>query len=98
MTLSRHWFTISEASDVTGIDESTIRDEIRHNHLHPRRQGTAVTIVDAELERWLRVRFSSHPQVARRNNGSGSNGSARPGFSVEQWLHQTEGQKQDHLP
>jgi excisionase family DNA binding protein len=92
MTLpSRHWFTISEASEVTGIDESTIRDEIRHNHLHPRRQGTAVTIVDAELERWLRVRFSSHPQVARRSHGSPSSeaDSARPAFSVEQWLHQT---------
>lgn len=98
VAVSPLWFTISEAADVTGIDESTIRNEVRENHLHPRRHGTTAMIVDAELQRWLRVRFPSHEPIdGRRHLGqptSGSDGSsARGGFSVEQWLDQTEYRK-----
>jgi len=95
VAVSPLWFTISEAADVTGIDESTIRNEVRENHLHPRRHGATAMIVDAELQRWLRVRFPSHEPIdGRRHDGrpsSGSEGSsAHGGFSVEQWLNQTE--------
>ena len=95
MTISPLWFTIPEAADLTGIAESTIRSEVRQNYLHPRRHGATVMIVDAELERWLRVRFPSHRPVTRRSRAlgrerSGSDASrARSGFSVEQWLDQT---------
>lgn len=98
VAVSPLWFTISEVADVTGIDESTIRNEVRQNHLHPRRHGATAMIVDAELQRWLHVRFPSHEPVdGWRHLGqspSGSEGSAtRSGFSVEQWLDQTEYRK-----
>jgi excisionase family DNA binding protein len=97
VTFAHLWYTISEAAEVTGIAESTIRTEIRENHLHPRRHGTTTKIVDAELQRWLRVRFPSHRPVARKKMGQPVSGPAGQNsgndFSVEEWLQQTESQK-----
>ena len=98
VAVSPLWFTISEVADVTGIDESTIRNEVRENHLHPRRHGTTAMIVDAELQRWLSVRFPSHEPIdgrrRPRQQPRGPEGSSpRSGFSVEQWLDQTEYRK-----
>ena len=65
MTVTRYWFTISQAADIARISEDAVRTEIRENHLHPRRLGVTALIVDAELDRWLRVRFPSHRSTGR---------------------------------
>jgi excisionase family DNA binding protein len=85
---SRYWFTVAEAAQYTGIDESTIRNEIRDGNLHTRRSDMSVVIVDAELERWVRVRYSSHVPAIRRSQIDRD--APRP-FSVENWLNQTGG-------
>jgi excisionase family DNA binding protein len=84
---SRSWFTVLEAAQYTGIDESTIRKEIRDGNLHTRRLDMNVVIVDAELERWFRVRSSSRPPAVRRSEVDPK--APRP-FSVEDWLNQTD--------
>lgn len=86
---SRSWFTVHEAARYTGIDEETIRRDIRDGNLQTRRLGMNVVIVDAELERWVRVRSSSQAPAARRSQKSGPK--APRAFSVEDWLTQTEG-------
>ena len=83
----RHWFTVVEAAHYTGIDESTIRGEIRDGNLQTRRLDMHVVIVDAELERWVRVRSSSPVPAARRSEIDPK--APRP-FSVEDWLNQTD--------
>src|ERR1700676_5369200 len=85
---SRYWFTVREDAQYTGIDEETIRREIRDGNLHTRRLDVNVVIVDAELERWVRVRRPSHAQAARRSQMDPK--APRP-FSVEDWLDQTDG-------
>jgi excisionase family DNA binding protein len=85
---SRYWFTVHEAAHYTGIDESTIRKAIRDGNLHTRRLAMNVVIVDAELERWVRVRSSSHEPAVRRSQIDPK--APRP-FSVEDWLNQTDG-------
>ena len=100
MSVPRYWLTIEEAAEYTGIEESAIRRDIRDGYLHPRRLGTKVAIVDAELERWVRIRRSSpsnrhHAPSGRSQGGSPSNGQwpERPSsddeFSIEAWLQQT---------
>ena len=84
---SRHWFTVHEAAQYTGIDESTIREAIRDGNLHTRRLEMHVVIVDAELERWVRVRPASRAPAAHRPRIDPE--SPRP-FSVEDWLNQTD--------
>ena len=84
---SRSWFTVVEAAQYTGIDESTIRQEIRDGNLQTRRLDMHVVIVDAELERWVRVRSSSRPPRAARRSQVDPK-APRP-FSVEDWLNQT---------
>jgi len=86
---SRSWFTVHEAARYTGIDEETIRGEIRDGNLHTRRLGMNVVIVDAELERWVRVRSSSQVPAVRRSQENQPK-APRP-FSVEDWLTQTDG-------
>ncbi|HZM53711.1 MAG TPA: helix-turn-helix domain-containing protein [Acidimicrobiales bacterium] len=85
---SRYWFTVPEAAQYTGIDEATIRKEIRDGNLQTRRLKMNVVIVDAELERWVRVRFSSHVPAVRRSQIDPKD--PLP-FSVEDWLSQTDG-------
>jgi excisionase family DNA binding protein len=83
---SRSWFTVVEAAQYTGIDESTIRKEIRDGNLQTRRLDMYVVIVDAELERWVRVRSSSRAPAVRRSQADPK---APRRFSVEDWLNQT---------
>jgi excisionase family DNA binding protein len=83
---SRSWFTVVEAAKYTGIDESTIRKEIRDGNLQTRRLDMNVVIVDAELERWVRVRSSSRASAVRRPQADPK---APRRFSVEDWLNQT---------
>lgn len=101
MSVPRYWLTVEEAAEYTGIDESAIRRDIRDGYLHPRRLGTKVAIVDAELERWVRVRRSSsssprqHASAGRSQGSSSGTGqwperpSSDDGFSIEAWLQQT---------
>jgi excisionase family DNA binding protein len=84
---SRSWFTVVEAAQYTGIDESTIRKEIRDGNLHTRRLDMNVVIVDAELERWVRVRSSSRGRAVRPSQVDPK---APRRFSVEDWLNQTD--------
>jgi len=84
---SRSWFTIQEAARYTGIDEATIRNEIRDGNLHTRRLDMSAVIVDAELERWVRVRSSSHVPAVRNSRIDPKGTRA---FSVEDWLNQTD--------
>jgi len=84
---SRSWFTVHEAVQYTGVDEETIRNEIRDGNLQTRRLNMNVVIVDAELERWVRVRVSSNGPVSRRSQ---IDPTAPRGFSVEDWLSQTD--------
>ncbi len=62
MSVPRYWLTVEEAAEYTGIEESAIRRDIRDGYLHPRRLGTKVAIVDAELERWVRIRRYRRPR------------------------------------
>ena len=84
---SRSWFTVVEAAQYTGIAESTIRKEIRDGNLHTRRLDMNVVIVDAELERWVRVRSSSRGRAVRPSQVDPK---APRRFSVEDWLNQTD--------
>jgi excisionase family DNA binding protein len=85
---SRCWYTVDEAAKYTGIDQETIRNEVRKGNLHTRRLNMKVVIVDAELERWVRVRSS--PQVPAVPRPQIDPTVPRP-FSVEDWLNQTAG-------
>lgn len=95
MTATRYWFTISQAADIAGISEDAVRTEIRENQLHPRRLGVMALIVDAELSRWLRVRFPTRWSTAHLGDQHRSPchegvGSPVPeDFSVDVWLHET---------
>jgi excisionase family DNA binding protein len=84
---SRYWFTVDQAANYTGIDESTIRKAIRDGNLHTRRLAMNVVIVDAELERWVHVHTSSQVPAVRRPQIVPE--APRP-FSVEDWLNQTD--------
>jgi excisionase family DNA binding protein len=86
VSTSRSWFTVVEAAQYTGIDESTIRKDIRDGNLQTRRLNMNVVIVDAELERWVRVRSSSRAPAVRRSQADPK---APRRFSVEDWLNQT---------
>ena len=88
VSASRSWFTVREAAQHTGVDEATIRKEVRDGNLHTRRLNMNVVIVDAELERWVRIRSSSHVPAVRRSQVDPT--VPRP-FSVEDWLNQTDG-------
>jgi hypothetical protein len=77
---------VAEAAQYAGVDESTIRNEIRDGNLHTRRLDMDVVIVDAELERWIRVRSGIQRPAGRRSRIDPE--TPRP-FSVEDWLNQT---------